>query len=180
MRKDKEWLKNEIEIMGSEISENYPREQTVNREEVLSLIDQLDEPEQLVVPKFAADWYEENEDDLEFEIFNLVTTLSEKGYDELTDLEAWFNNFENGPIETFMRMKLFGYKVEKERLYYVLDKNNHTMLYRSFDYSIAQVRSKHAVDPTRKNFNLNEYQLTEQEIRNYDARFMAFAVEVAE
>ena len=47
MKKYKEWLTNEIEIMESETSENYPHEQMVEREVVLSLINQLDEPEVL-------------------------------------------------------------------------------------------------------------------------------------
>ena len=45
MKKYKEWLTNEIEIMESETSENYPHEQMVEREVVLNLINQLDEPE---------------------------------------------------------------------------------------------------------------------------------------
>lgn len=48
MKKYKEWLTNEIEIMESETSENYPHEQMVEREVVLNLIDQLDEPEVLL------------------------------------------------------------------------------------------------------------------------------------
>ena len=54
--KNKEWLKNEIEIMGSEASENYPHEQMVGIELVLKLIDQLDEPVKAVIPQFVADW----------------------------------------------------------------------------------------------------------------------------
>ena len=53
MKKYKEWLKNEIENMGSETSENYPHEQMVDREEVLNLIDQLDEPAKVVIPQFV-------------------------------------------------------------------------------------------------------------------------------
>ena len=56
MKKGKEWLKNEIENMGSETSENYPHEQMVDREEVLNLIDQLDEPEKVVIPQYGTDW----------------------------------------------------------------------------------------------------------------------------
>lgn len=44
MKKYKEWLTNEIEIMESETSENYPHEQMIEREVVLNLINQLDEP----------------------------------------------------------------------------------------------------------------------------------------
>lgn len=38
-------MKNQIEIMGSEESENYPHDQVVYRELVIKLVDQLDEPE---------------------------------------------------------------------------------------------------------------------------------------
>ena len=54
MIRDKAWLKNEIEIMGSETSENWPHEQMVDREEVLNLIDQLDELEVL-----SSDWIDD-------------------------------------------------------------------------------------------------------------------------
>ena len=47
MKKYKEWLTNVIEIMESETSENYPHEQMVEREVVLNLINQPDEPEAL-------------------------------------------------------------------------------------------------------------------------------------
>ena len=47
MKRDKEWLTNQIEIMGRETSENYPPEQMVDREVVLNLIDQLDEQEKV-------------------------------------------------------------------------------------------------------------------------------------
>ena len=47
MKKYKEWLTNEIEIMESETSENYPHEQMVEREVVLNLINQPDESEVL-------------------------------------------------------------------------------------------------------------------------------------
>lgn len=43
MKRDKTWLINEIEIMGSEESGNYPNRRMVYRESVLNLIDQLDE-----------------------------------------------------------------------------------------------------------------------------------------
>ena len=45
MRKDKKWLIDEIEAMEYETSEYYPHEPMIEREEVLNLIEQLDEPE---------------------------------------------------------------------------------------------------------------------------------------
>lgn len=55
MKKDKKWLKNQIEIMGSETSDFYPHEQMVDREVVLNLINQLDEPEVL-----SQEWIDNN------------------------------------------------------------------------------------------------------------------------
>ena len=55
MKKYKEWLTNEIEVMESETSENYPHEQMVEREVVLNLINQPDEPEAL-----SQEWVDEN------------------------------------------------------------------------------------------------------------------------
>ena len=115
MKRDKEWLKNETEIMGSETSENYPHEQMVDREEVLNLIDQLDEPVKVVVPRFVADWYESNKDDLELEIYATAVSIREKSYDKYTVFEKWFNaNNGNKPFETIIKMKLYGYDTEKE------------------------------------------------------------------
>lgn len=150
----------------------------------LGVVEKLDEPEKVVVPKFVANYIElckgGNGDRQAYTEGNSELWFALNGDNQgmPNSVSDWLFNEEK--VETFARAWLDGYEIEKEKLYYVLDKNNHTMLYRSFDYSITQSKSKYAVDPARKNFNLNEYKLTEQEIRNYDARFMAFAVEVAE
>ena len=60
MKQDRKWFKNQIEIMGTETSESYPHEQMVDREVVLKLADQLDEPEiteeqawEVLAPRFS-------------------------------------------------------------------------------------------------------------------------------
>lgn len=83
----------------------------------LSYVNQLDEPEKPVVPQFVADWYEENKDDLEYNLYKLCTDFREQKL--RVDLNGWFGNDDNKPIETLVKMKLYGYEVEKEKLYTV-------------------------------------------------------------
>lgn len=81
----------------------------------MELVGQLDEPQKPVVPKFVAEWFEENKDDLEFAIWELC--VDSYGYDEQGMLN-WIQQSENNPIETLIRMK-DGYEFEKEPLYRV-------------------------------------------------------------
>lgn len=80
----------------------------------------LDEPEKPVVPQFVADWYEDYKGDLEFNIYNLCIEYRDNGQGVNKDLKEWFgNDSRTKPIETLMKMKFFGYEVEKEKLYTV-------------------------------------------------------------
>lgn len=78
----------------------------------------LDEPHKPVVPKFVADWFEDNKHALDLAIFTKIRELDGKRYPHETDFENWLDNAENNPIETFIRMK-DGYEVEKEPKYIV-------------------------------------------------------------
>lgn len=66
-----------------------------------------------MVPKFVAEWFEENKDDLEFLIWELC--VDSYGSAEQGMLN-WIQQSENNPIETLIRMK-DGYEVEKEPLW---------------------------------------------------------------
>lgn len=91
----------------------------------LYTIDSIDEPEKPVVPQFVADWYEDYKGDLEFNIYNLCIEYRDNGQGVNKDLKEWFgNDSRTKPIETLMKMKLFGYEVEKEKLYTVSLKKN--------------------------------------------------------
>ena len=120
--KNKEWLKNEIEIMGSETSENYPYEEMVGRDAVLNLIDQLDEPqaEKVEVPDFVAEWYEEHKYNLDNSIWAYVSSITQFHSRDLklNDFEKWFSDFNNEPIETLIRMK-DGYTLEQPKMWVV-------------------------------------------------------------
>ncbi|MBD9743584.1 DUF1642 domain-containing protein [Enterococcus faecium] len=88
----------------------------VARKEILEDLKQLDEPQKPVVPKFVADWFEENKDDLDNAIFGYLVFWEERDTDSV--LYQWFAKSENNPIENLIRMK-DGYEVEKEPLYQV-------------------------------------------------------------
>ena len=70
-----------------------------------------------VVKQFVADWYEENKDNLEFNIFDYVYRFDQNaGF----DFKDWFDDFNTKPIQTLVNMHQFGYEVEKDKRYEVL------------------------------------------------------------
>lgn len=71
--------------------------------------------EKPVVPQFVADWYEEHKDNFEINLYDFFL-LYHKGRLQ-KDLYDWFTTNSNKPIETLVKMKLFGYEIEKEKLY---------------------------------------------------------------
>ena len=71
----------------------------------------LDEPEKSVVPQFVADWYEENKDYFEWNLYNLCVDFHARKLNE--DLRVWFRDMNNKPIETLVMMYKFGYVVEE-------------------------------------------------------------------
>lgn len=86
-------------------------------DKALSIIKQLDEPEKPVVPQFVADWYEENKNDFEYNLYRLCIDFYGRKLHE--DLHEWFKFDKNKPIETLILMHKFGYEIEKEKLYTV-------------------------------------------------------------
>lgn len=76
--------------------------------------------EKPVVPQFVADWYEENKEDFEINLFCSVCEVG-KGYGDknLNDFGIWLNYSSNNPIQTLVNMHQFGYEVERETKYTV-------------------------------------------------------------
>lgn len=88
----------------------------IDKEMVLEIVKQLDEPQKPVVQQFIADWYEEHKDDLEFHIWAYILDWYEQ---EESEFKVWMNYSRNKPIKTLINMKQFGYKVEKKKRYLV-------------------------------------------------------------
>ena len=89
----------------------------ISKKEVFDIINQIDELEKTVVPKFVADWYEECKDYFDFNIYGFYKYFYSQGKHE--EIKKWLDNAENKAIETLVKMKLYGYEVEKEKLYIV-------------------------------------------------------------
>lgn len=80
------------------------------------LVKELKEIKKPVVPQFVADWYESHKRGLEWNLRHLGLDMMNGVFDD-TEMHDWLNNTDNKPFETLVKMKLYGYEVEKEKLY---------------------------------------------------------------
>lgn len=130
-----------------------------------------------VVPQFVADWYESHKDNFEYSVQCLCVHCP----DQVRQIDTWFDDDSNKPIETLVMMHKFGYEVKKEKLYTVelpnpngfgliiLRRNEEGKIYISFNIPILE---KWKSDENA--------QLTESEIKeDFDWTFR-FAEEVEE
>lgn len=92
----------------------------MGKKSFIDMIEQLDEPQKPVVPQFVADWYEENKDDFEGNLFrcahNIPSTFDGA---KLNEFERWFLNASIKAFQILVNMHQFGYEVEKEKRYLV-------------------------------------------------------------
>lgn len=146
-------------------------------EHALELIQQIDEPQKPVVPKFVAEWFEDNKNELDLAIFIAIRGLDEEEWPHKTDFENWLDVSKNKPIETLVRMK-DGYEVEKGPLYTVtinLDRKYHLVVDEGDgnDEISTTLTTSHGVLGYR-------YFLTEKEIKSADENLWLIAVPVEE
>ena len=90
---------------------------------VLRDLKQLDEPQKVKVKQFVADWYEENKDDFELNLWLFLTEFDEENIDMSEKFGIWLGDEANNPIQTLVNMHQFGYEVEEKR-YLVKIKGN--------------------------------------------------------
>lgn len=81
------------------------------------------EHEKVTVKQFVADWYEEYKDNLEYNIWDWMKYNLEPKKKENAQFSKWIVSAEKHPVETLIKMKLYGYTVEKEKKYKVKFKN---------------------------------------------------------
>lgn len=163
-------LKEQVSSLPSEL---ILKKIMVNKDSVLGLIDQLDQPQKVVIPKFVAEWIVLAGE----KCLTLRQALDH--YSLEGEIEKWLQYASNQ--ELFARAWLNGYEVEQEKLYTVEIPDPHngvwkyTVLYRLETNNIRIVM----VD----NYNWRQsisHQLTEDEIRkDFDWAWKAgFAKEV--
>lgn len=104
---------------------------TVNKEWILESLKSLDEIKEVEIPQFVADWYEDHKDDLDYSIWNVITSKAILTRKEAT-IKDWIENNEDAII-TIVKMHLFGYKIKEEKKYLVrmigLDKDESYLKY---------------------------------------------------
>ncbi len=133
----------------------------------------LDEPQKPVVPKFVAEWFEDNKDDLEFAIWELCVDSYGSAQQGMLD---WIQQSENKPIETLVRMK-DGYEVEKEPLYYV---KLPVVYFNHLDLETYLMKDDRGNITIADNNDFDDMKFTESEIKAIDERYWPFAVPVEE
>lgn len=95
-------------------------------------LDQLEKvTESVVVDKFIADWYEKHKDCLDYYIWEWNRLNCVKETEEGRKFYLWLNDASNKPVETLVKMKLFGYKVKEELKYNVKVVETKQILYKS-------------------------------------------------
>lgn len=87
----------------------------LKQEFVLALIKQLDEPRKVKVKQFVADWYERNENNLDYNIWEYIYNWDDQ---EESEFKNWFNCSKKA-FQTLVNMHQFGYEVDEEKRYLV-------------------------------------------------------------
>ena len=132
----------------------------VIKNQVLSLIEQIDELQKPVVPKFVAEWIEEARAE-EYSLYGAWEMVKEG-----SEIFWWlFDGHENNQ-DTFNRAWLDGYEIEQEKLYTVEIPNPNSKSYmnvlkRVVDGIIVATMCR----PNTSYFKHEEFQLTESEIK---------------
>lgn len=151
----------------------------------ITLMKKLDEPQKPVVPKFVAEWFEDNKHALDLTIFIAIRGLNDEEWPHKTDFENWLDVSKNKPIETLIRMK-DGYEVEKEPLYYV------RLPYEVWDEEAAELKTEYVylhyeitsdetrMFPTKEPRKGFVAKLDELTIKSADENYWPFAVPVEE
>ena len=87
---------------------------------ILQDLERLDEPQKVKVKQFVADWYEENKDDFEGNLYrcahNIPSTFDGA---KLNEFERWFLSASTKSFQTLVNMHQFGYEVDEEKRYLV-------------------------------------------------------------
>lgn len=140
------------------------------------LVPNQDKP---VIPQFVADWIDAHNlhgNNPLREYRDLESDFTEGWTDEK---DAAVYHWVNENPYAFIDALRYGYEVEKEKLYYVLDKEDATLLKKTAREGVAKSVGTNMCS-VKSWKDEEKYQLTEQEIKDYDERYWAFAQEVTQ
>ena len=128
-----------------------------------------------VIQQFVADWYEENKDDFEGNLFRCVHNIPSV-FDgaKLNEFERWFLNASTKPFQTLVNMHQFGYEVEKEKKYKItlLNRNDGDLYLVNQNADLADKYGHFSpvvlLFTKCTNFSEKCYKLTKKEVVLYD------------
>lgn len=144
------------EVEGSEYDKGYKHA----TKQHLAMIAELDEPERPVVPSYVADFYEFIKDDFEDGVYELCVQFYEDESKPSTNLYRWFDRDDSKPIETLVKMRLYGYEVERYKV--ALKSNRFGIGVHQEDGSMKTIFTREELAKYGFN-NLDEYTVTEVE-----------------
>lgn len=89
-----------------------------NIEAILLKLRRIENESKVEVPQFVADWFEKYENNLELKIWKWMryNSREEAGNHKFF---LWLQNANNKPVETLVKMKLFGYTIKEDKKYTV-------------------------------------------------------------
>ena len=137
----------------------------IMRDTAIHIINQIDEPQKVTVPKFVADFYESIKDNFEYNVYELCLQFDRDICESSGELWDWFDCGKNEPIQTLVKMKLYGYEIEQEKLYTVellnpnIIGNEHTVLAKNGFKKIVMVRVYGNNWITAKGYHLTESEI---------------------
>ena len=144
------------EVEGSEYDKGYKHA----TKQHLAMIAELDEPERPVVPSYVADFYEFIKDDFEDGVYELCVQFYEDESKPSTNLYRWFDRDDSKPIETLVKMRLYGYEAERYKV--ALKSNGLYLGIHQEDGSMKTIFTREELAKYGFN-NLDEYTVTEVE-----------------
>lgn len=144
------------EVEGSEYDKGYKHA----TKQHLAMIAELDEPERPVVPRYVADFYESIKDDFEDGVCELCVQFYEDESKPSTNLYRWFDRDDSKPIETLVKMRLYGYEAERYKV--ALKSNGLYLGIHQEDGSMKTIFTREELAKYGFN-NLDEYTVTEVE-----------------
>ena len=116
------------------------------------------------VPQFVADWYEENKDEFELNLWVFLTEFDEENIDMSERFGIWLGDEDNNPIQTLVNMHQFGYEVDEEKRYLVKVKE----LQKSYNY-LNYVKDKNMwVFSTKENMDFSKSHHTRKQLEDAD------------
>lgn len=106
---------------------------------IQNILDKLNKvTESIVVDQFVADWYENYKEDFEYNLWEWFNYGAAEGKRKNEQFYMWLNNCTNNPVETLVKMKMYGYKVKEEIKYNVKVVETTQILYKG-DFSVKFV-----------------------------------------